>query len=192
MASTKRDQLVDTALQAFYQHGFHATGIDTIIEKAGVARMTLYKHFKSKDALILAVLQRRDERFRTWFMDVVERSGATPAGRLIAMFDALEVWFAGRDFAGCMFINAAAEFADPDHPAHQASAEHKRLMLDYVRGVTRAAGAAAPERLADGLMLLMEGAIVMRHVGGDIEAARRAKEAAMILIDAAGLAGQPR
>lgn len=184
MASAKRDQLVDTALQIFYRDGFHATGIDAIIEKAGVARMTLYKHFKSKDALVLAALRRRDERFRVWFTETVEGLAATPQGRLIALFDALDQWFASTDFAGCMFINAAAEFANPDHPAHQVAAGHKQMLLDYVRGLARAAGVPAPDELADGLMLLMEGAIVMRHVAGDAQAAQRAKRAAQALITA--------
>jgi len=103
MASGKRDHLVDTALELFYKDGLHATGVDKILEEAGVARMTLYNHFKSKDELILATLRRRDEKFRNWFMRAVERLGKTPRGRLLAIFDALEEWFSGKDYCGCMY-----------------------------------------------------------------------------------------
>ncbi len=182
MASGKRDHLVDTALDLFYQDGFHATGVNKILEKAGVARMTLYNHFKSKDELILATLRRRDEKFRNWFMRAVERLGKTPRNRLLAIFDALEEWFSGKDYSGCMFIYASAEFARPDDPIHMAAGEHKNLILKFLRELAVAAGATEPEELADGLMLLMEGAIVMSYVAGDQNAAAHAKKAANMLI----------
>ena len=187
MASGKRDHLIDTALELFYQDGFHATGVEKILKKAGVARMTLYNHFKSKDELILAALRRRDEKFRNWFMRAVERLGKTPRDRLLAIFDALEEWFSGKDYSGCMFINASAEFAHPENPIHMAAGEHKNLILNYLRQLTRTAGAKEPEEIADGLMLLMEGAIVMSYVAGDRRAAARAKNAAKTLIHQACL-----
>jgi len=187
MASAKREHLIDTALEVFNRHGFHATGVDRIIEESGVARMTLYKHFKSKDDLILAALRRRDERFRTWFARAVERRGETPRNRLLAIFDALDEWFSSKSFSGCMFINASAEFADPADPIHRTAAEHKNLMLRYIRDIAEAAGAVDPDELADGLMLLMEGAIVMRYVAGDKTAAARAKTAAEALLQRAEL-----
>ena len=85
---SKRDQLIDTAEELFYQHGFNATGIDKILAEAGVAKMTLYNHFKSKDALIEAALQRRDERFRDWLSAQVESKADTPRERLLGLFDA--------------------------------------------------------------------------------------------------------
>ena len=182
MPGDRRDQLIDTAARLFYRDGYHATGIDKILAEARVAKMTLYKHFKSKDELILATLRRRDEKFRNWFMRTVERLGKTPQGRLLAVFDALEEWFSGKDYSGCMFINASAEFAPPDDPIHMAAGEHKNLILKFLRELTVAAGAAEPEELADGLMLLMEGAIVMSYVAGDQNAAAHAKKAAKMLI----------
>ncbi|MBT3305589.1 MAG: TetR/AcrR family transcriptional regulator [Alphaproteobacteria bacterium] len=182
MASAKREHLVDTALDLFYQGGFHATGVDEIIEKAGVARMTLYNHFKSKDELILATLRKRDKKFRNWFMRTVERLGKAPEGRLLAIFDTLEEWFTGKEYSGCMFINASAEFANPKDPIKMAASEHKNLVLKYVSELAMAAGALRPGELADGIMLLMEGAIVMSYVTGDKKAAARGKKAAKILI----------
>jgi AcrR family transcriptional regulator len=184
MPASRRDHLVETALTLFCRDGFHATGVDRILAESGVAKMTMYKHFRSKDELILATLRRRDELFRNWFMRAVERRAETQRGRLVALFDALEEWFDGGDFTGCMFINASAEFSRSDDPIHAASAEHKRLMLAYVRGLAEAAGADDPDALAYGLTLLAEGAIVMAYVAGDRRAARHAKEAAGTLIEA--------
>ena len=147
--------------------------------------MTLYNHFKSKDELILAVLRLRDERFRNWFMRFVETRAKTPRERLLACFDALGEWFAEPTFSGCMFINAASEFADPDDPIHAACAEHKRLVLNYIRDHAREAGADDPQALAEGLNMLGEGAIVMANVAGDKNSAAKARRAAEVLIDAA-------
>ena len=182
MASGKRDHLIDTALELFCQDGFHATGVDKIIETAGVARMTMYNHFKSKDELILATLRRRDEKFRNGFMRAVERLGRTPKDRLLAIFDALEEWFREDNFSGCMLINAPAEFSGTDDPIHMASAEHKILMRQYFKKLTTEANTDAPDELADELMLLAEGAIVMAYVAGDANAAARAKATAGKLI----------
>lgn len=185
--SAKREQLVDSALKLFSRNGFHATGIDAILDAAGVARMTLYKHFKSKDDLILAALRRRDEQFRAWFQTSVERRAADPRDRLLAVFDAVDEWIAGKAFPGagfwgCTFINASAEFADHDSAAHRAAAEHKRLLLDYVRKLADAAGLDDADEAAREIMLLVEGATVTAQVTGDKSAARRARSVAERLI----------
>ena len=182
MASGKRDHLVETALDLFYNAGFHATGIDKILETAGVARMTLYNHFKSKDELIVAALRRRDEKFRNWFMRAVERLASKPQDRLLAIFDAMEEWFTSDQFSGCMFINASAEFADADDPIHMVAAEHKHLVLRYLQDLAAETDAAEPGELANELMLLMEGSIVMAYVAGDRQTAARAKQAAEKLL----------
>lgn len=187
---SRRDELVDTALRLFYTQGFHATGIDKVLAEAGVAKMTLYKHFRSKDELILATLQRRDEQFRNWLTGEMERASADPRDRLLAMFDALEDWFRGRafeglGFSGCAFINAASEFAELDHPAHRTSAEHKQQIVDYLVTLCTEIGARDPKELAEQLALLKEGAIVTAQVRGMPEAAGTAKSMATTLIDSA-------
>ena len=106
--ASKRDQLIDTALTLFYRDGFTATGIDKILSEAGVAKMTLYKHFRSKEELICAVLHRRDENFRNWLFRRMEDMSDTPGGQLLAMYDALREWFVADGFRGCMFIKASA------------------------------------------------------------------------------------
>lgn len=185
MASARREHLLETALSLFQKEGFHATGIDRIIAAAGVAKMTLYKHFRSKDELILAALRRRDESFRNWFVREVERRARTPRDRLLALFEVLAGWLESDGEGGCMFINAAAEYGDCDHPIHVAAAEHKRLVTGYIRSLAVGAGAADPDRLARQLYILIEGSIVARQVCSRTDAGSDARDAAAILIAAA-------
>ena len=185
MAASRRDDLIDTAVTLFHRDGYHATGIDKILAACGAAKMTLYKHFKSKDELIVAALRRRDEQWRNRFMRAVERHAGTPRERLLAVFDALEECSKGGDLNGCMFVNAAAEFARADDPIHATAAEHKRLVLGYVRDLAEAAGARDPMELAQALRLLIEGAIVVAQVSGDTDAAQRARRVAETLLVAA-------
>jgi len=185
MASTRRDQLIDTALDLFNRDGYHATGIDRILAESGVAKMTLYNHFGSKDGLIQAALARRDARWRAWFRDAVARRAETPRGRLLAVFDALDEWFTGPDFHGCMFIRAAGEYAALDDPIHAGAAAHQRLVLAELRDLTDAAGARHPARLAREIMLLALGAMIATQVNGPVGAGQAAKRAAAVLIEAA-------
>ena len=187
---SKRDDLIDTALRLFYTQGFNATGIDKILAESGVAKMTMYKHFKSKDDLIVAALERRDEQFRDWLTGEMEKASPEPRTKLLAMYDALEIWFTGRafkglGFAGCAFINASGEFSKLDHPAHRIAADHKKKILDYLVELCSAAGAADPVGLAEQLALLKEGAIVTAQVRGLSDAAQIAKSIATGLLDAA-------
>ncbi len=185
--TSRRDHLVETALHLFYQNGFNATGIDKVLAESGVAKMTLYKHFRSKDELILAALQLRDERFRNWLMTEMEKAATNPVDRLLAMFDALEVWFTGKafkglGFCGCAFINAAGEFSQHSHPAHRVAAEHKTRVVEYLSKLCAEAGLVNPSGVAEKLALLKEGAIVTAHVRGMPEAAGLAKEMARQVI----------
>ena len=182
MAQSRRDHLVDTAVALFNREGYHATGIDRILSQAGVAKMTLYKHFRSKNDLILAALRLREDRWLDWFARRVERQATTPAGRLMAVFDALDTWFQRDDFFGCMFIKAAAEYPDLDDPIHTAAAEHHRKVLAYLRELAQAAGAKRPAKLAREMMLLVEGAIAVTQVNGPVGAARQAAKIAEVLI----------
>ena len=185
MASSKRDQLIDTALRLFYENGFHATGIDKVLAESGCAKMTLYKHFKSKDELILAVIRRMDETMRNDLMRGVERRAKSPRERLIALFDILEEWFKRPDFKGCLFMHASGEFPDEDHPVLNACAEHQRRTHNYISEQAAAAGAADPGDVADELMLLIVGSATRSHVTHDPTIAQVAKRAAIKLIDQA-------
>ena len=189
MTSMRRDHLVDTALKLFSRYGFHATGIDRILSESGVAKMTLYKHFKSKDELILAALRRHDELHRRWLTQFIERHAMTPRERMLALFSALGDWFKSGDFVGCCFINATAEYADMESPIHAAAVEHKRMIRAYVLEQAEAAGAKHADELTDQLMLLMEGAIVAAQINGNDTPARHAKAAAEVLIGCALVTG---
>ena len=185
-AASKRDQLIDTALRLFGRDGYHATGIDRILAEAGVARMTLYNQFGSKEELIIAALRRRDADFRTWLRDAVDARAGVPRQRLLALFDVLDAWFKAEatapPFFGCTFINAAAEFSDPDDPVHRQAADHKARVCAYVTELAAAAGAADPEMLARDLLLLMDGAMVGAQVTGDQDAALRARALAATVL----------
>lgn len=183
MRPNKRDELVRKALQVFYRDGFHATGMDKLVAETGVSKTSMYKHFRTKEELILAALRLRDENFRNWFLRRIEELADTPAEQLIASFDALKEWFEEESFRGCMFIKAGAEYQDKDHPIHVQAAEHKRVLLEYFTELARKAGARNPEKLGCQLLLLKEGAIVTAVLLKSCDPAQDAKEAAQVLLD---------
>lgn len=182
MRPTKRDELVQKALQAFYQYGFHATGMDTLVTETGISKTSMYKHFRTKEELILAALQLRDENFRGWLYGRMEALADTPRRQLLAMFDALEEWFAEPGYRGCMFIKASSEYQEASHPIHQQSAEHKRLLESHITELARQAGFSNPGVLARQLLLLKEGAIVTAHLGHTKNPAQDAKAVAERLL----------
>jgi len=193
MRPSKRDELVQKALEVFYQNGFHATGMDMLVKETGISKTSMYKHFRTKEDLILAALRLRDEEFRNWMFRRMKELGTTPRGQLIAMFDALREWFAKDDFRGCMFIKAASEYQEEKDPIYVLAAEHKRMMMSYIRDLADKAGAADPDSLARHLLVLKEGAIVMAHMmkgeywalNPGLNPAMDAKAAAKILLRSA-------
>lgn len=183
MRELPRDRLVGTALRLFSERGFHATGIDTILAEAGIAKMTLYKHFASKDELILATLKRKCDELHPWMAQRVEALARGGRDRLLAIFDALREGCADPKFYGCIFANAAAEFHDVDDPIHAEAYRQKRWTEDFIHGLAVKAGARSPHALALQLCVLIDGAIVLTHLSGDTEPIRQAAAAARILID---------
>ncbi len=181
MRPSKRDELVQKALDIFYREGFHATGMDLLAAETGISKTTMFKHFRSKEELILAVLRLRDQRFRNWLFRRMEQAGP-PRTQLSAMFDALSEWFAAPDFRSCMFIKAASEYPESGHPIHTQAAEHKRLLFLQLEKIAAEAGAENPAALARALLLLKEGAIVTAHLGHEADPAADAKSAASVLL----------
>lgn len=173
-----RERILDAASVAFYRQGIRAVGVDAVIADAGVAKATLYRHFASKDALVQVFLERRDRRWREWFVGAVERLGPDPADRPLAVFDALGEWFGSDDFRGCAFINAAVEITDPAHPARDAVREHERRLAEYLALVCEEADLVDPSAAAAALFLLVEGAIVCALIEGGSGAAARGRAAA--------------
>jgi AcrR family transcriptional regulator len=184
---TGRERLVAAAVELFYRHGFGAVGIDRVIAAAGVTKTTFYKHFESKDDLMVAAVRRRDEwESAAWDRAVRKLAGDDPAAQFLAVLDVLDVWFNDPDFRGCMFLNTAAEFPNPHDPVHRAAADYKRRKRDHFRDLARAAGAgpAEAETFADCFTVLIEGALVLRQAHGRNDAARVIRPAVEQLLGA--------
>lgn len=181
-STPKREHLLETAFQLFYRDGFHAVGIDRILAEAGLAKMTLYHHFKSKEALIVAALERRGGQIRAARAAAQAAAGPAPAARLRALFEAYGQWFGSPDFNGCGFIRAIAEYPEADSPVHQAAMAEKRELISTLERLLTELGRPAPAILAPQLYLLIEGAIVSAHTFGDPTAARHARDAALVLV----------
>lgn len=185
MTASRRDQLVQTAVDLFYSNGYHATGIEKILTTAGVSKPTLYRHFDSKNELIVAALQKWDDDSRTWLEEEVDKRASTPRERLLAVFDAYHDWFREEGFQGCMFMNAIVEYPEQDNPIHLAALEHKRFVTAYMRDLLHDGGTADADELADQLMILLEGAIVTAHANGNSDAGPRARTMAEKILDGA-------
>lgn len=182
-APSARERILAAAYELFSRRGIRAVGTDEVIERAGVARATLYRHFATKNDLVLAVLERREELWTHGLIGEQSRQrGNTPEEQLLAIFDVMHEWFQLRDgFEGCSFINVLLELG-PDHPAGQASIEHIDHVRDIVRQRAVAAGLTEVEEFASSWHLLMKGAIILAAVG-DLDAALRARKMASALLD---------
>lgn len=182
MRPNKRDELVRKALDVFYAKGFHATGMDTLVKETGVSKTSMYKHFRTKEELIAAVLDLRDEEFRSWLFTRMTELAETPRGQLLAMFTALNEWFEQPEFAGCMFVKASAEFQDHAHPLYRQSTKHKQLILDHLAELADHAGAAVPRKLARQLLTLKEGATALAAMSATPSPATDALATAQLLV----------
>ena len=178
-----RDRLLDAASELFYEHGVHTVGIDTIIERAGVAKATLYSTFGSKEELVRAYLDARHASRRTAVLAEMERHG-DPSNKLLAVFDVLLATVKQRGFRGCAFANASAE-SEPDSAAAEVTREARRWLLGVIAEQTAALGVADPAGLARQLTLLYDGALAQSRLDRGPAAATAAKTAAEVLIDAA-------
>lgn len=178
-----RDRLLDTASELFNRDGYHAVGIDTIVERSGVAKMTLYRHFPSKDDLIAAYLERANVEFQGWLDGELARV-EDPKAKLVTAFEATATLATSPRCLGCTFQAAASEFPELEHKGHQVAADHKRRVLERLSGLAREAGLRDPEGLAAQLLLLMDGAWVAARMFGPDNHAGTVVEAARTLIDA--------
>ena len=178
-----RERILGEASALFYRRGINNVGIDEIVVRSGVAKMSLYNHFGSKEGLVLEFLGREEERWWAWLETELEQRSDTPGGRLLAVFDALGEWFASPDFRGCAFINAAVEIADTNHPIHEACRVHWQRLRTYLLGFAQDAGIADPEATSEQLSLLVEGAIVAALLERTTAPARRARRIAESILD---------
>jgi AcrR family transcriptional regulator len=177
-----RERILDASYELFSQRGVRGVGVHEVIERASVANATLYRHFPSKDELVLAFLELREQRWTRGLVEAeAQRRGSDPEERLLAIFDVFDEWFHRDDFEACSFINVLLEMG-PQHPAGNASVEY----LDHIRSIVRRfadeAGLRDTESFAHSWHILMKGSIVSA-AEGDVEAARRGKAMARLLID---------
>jgi len=181
----KREHLVEVATELFNRCGYHASGVDQVIADSGIAKTTLYRHFRTKEDLIVAVLQRIDVQYREGMRVAVDRLARKPIDKLLATFDVLEDWFRGKTFYGCPFMSAASEYNVRNSPVFQEVVLHKRLMIAYFEELARAAGLSEPARIAAQINILHEGATAVVQINGDPAMARLAKAIATQLVEAA-------
>jgi AcrR family transcriptional regulator len=177
-----RERILETAYELFSRRGIRDVGIDELIERAGVAKATLYRQFPSKDDLVLAFLERREQRWTLEFVEAESRlRGPTPEEQLLAIFDAFDEWFRREDFEACSFINTLLEMG-AQHPAGKASIRHLQNIRSLVQRLAEEAGLRDTASFAESFHVLMKGSIVSA-AEGDFEAAHRAKAMARSLID---------
>jgi AcrR family transcriptional regulator len=177
-----RERILDSAYELFSRRAIRDVGIDEVIERAGVAKATLYRHFPSKDDLVLAFLERREERWTVaWVEAEARRRGSTPEEQLLAIFELFDEWFHRDDFEACSFINVLLEMG-PAHPAGQASVRHLSSIRSIVGRLAEEAALRDPDSFARSWHILMKGSIVSA-AEGDAEAAQRARSMARLLIE---------
>lgn len=181
-----RERILKTAYDLFAHNGTRSVGIDTIIAKSGVAKMSLYRHFRSKQDLVLCFLERREALWtEDWLRRDVESRSGGPETQLLAIFDVFDAWFHTEDFEGCSFINVLLEYP-PGDPLHEAAAVQLAHIRGFLQGLARQARLADIEAFADTWHILMKGSIVAAGEGNR-QAAKRAQTAARAV-----LAGWPR
>jgi AcrR family transcriptional regulator len=183
-AGSARERILDTAFRLFYAYGPRGVGVDTVIAESGVAKATLYKHFPSKDDLVLAYLDKVDQAWFGALRAAARDAGDDPRAQLVGMFDALTGACRREGYHGCAFINTAAESA-AGSPVHARTVEHKNVVRAWVTDLARRAGAAEPELLARQLTLLLDGGLAGGVLDADPAVAEAAKRTARAVVDAA-------
>jgi AcrR family transcriptional regulator len=181
-STQSRQQIMDAAADLFYREGYRAVGVDTIVAASGVGKMTLYRHFASKEELIEAYLHDADARFWGWFDAVTAPFAGRPRQQLEAFFAAVAALAGQPACYGCPFLNAVVDFPAPDHPGHQVAVANKQAVRARFAELAAAAGAGAPELLADQLFLLMDGAFMAVRTFGPAGPAQQVAEGARLLL----------
>jgi len=179
-----RQRLLTAASELFYDNGICATGVSAVAEGAGVTKMTLYAHFPSKDDLVAAYLEDSDRRWRE-FLEERLSGYEDSRDRLLAVCDAYREYFTAREMRGCAFVNCAAEFPDPDHPARRVIRWHKAGVRERIRDLAAEAGAEDPATLAERLFVVLEGAYVTGALEGETGVLDRSRAFFVELVEAA-------
>jgi len=185
--SSARERIDHAAYELFSRHSIRTIGVDTVAARAGVAKMTLYKHYPSKDQLALAFLRRREELWtRSWLQAEMERLGATPGAKLLAVFDLFEAWSRRPDFEACAFTKALLEHADARHPVRVAVRGHIATIRAFLVELAKEAGTRNPARFAQQWQVLMIGCLIAAYAG-EADAVRNARKVGRLLLESEGL-----
>lgn len=183
--SAPKDKLFQTAARLFYQQGYRAIGVDTLAAESGIGKMTLYRHYPSKDDLIVAYLEDSNEVFWSNFERAIQ-AAPTAREKLLAFFQALENYTTSSECYGCPFLNVAAEYPEPGYVGHQVAMAQKQAVRARFKELANEAGARQSEVLANALLLLMDGAYMSARMFGGSPGSPGGSvaEAARLLIDA--------
>lgn len=181
LMSLLKSKILDVATDLFQTRGINSTGVDTIVAVAGTTKMTLYKHFGSKEDLILEVLKSGHQDFLTWISEKL--STKKPEEKIYKLFDYIEEWVNNPNFRGMGFIKASAEFPNEENAVHQLSSAQSRQFKQLIAGLASEAGIKDADNLALQLSLLFEGAAQAEQMKRGSSAMKYAKKAAKILID---------
>jgi AcrR family transcriptional regulator len=179
-----RARILDTACTLFYQHSVRAVGVDLVVEKAGVAKTSLYRHFGTKDDLVAAFLKREDEDFWGTWDRIAEKYADDAAAELDAHLEWIGKRVGRPNYRGCPQLNVAAEFPEIDHPARKVATAHKRQMRKRLKNIAERLSIAVPDELAGQLSLLLNGAFVSSQIFKAGEATPLLRRAAHALIEA--------
>ncbi|MBH0024962.1 TetR/AcrR family transcriptional regulator [Salinibacterium sp. SWN248] len=163
--SVAGQRILDAAGDLFYSRGITAVGVDLIAEHSGVTKRTLYNQFGSKDQLVVAYLEEREQRWQLLVRETIA-AAESPIEAVLAPLEAQRIWNQNNP-RGCAFINALAELPDPTHPAHVVATKQKQWLIDLFLELATAAGCSAPDTLATQLLVLHEGALVTQQLSLD-------------------------
>lgn len=185
-SNSARERILTTATELFSREGYRAVGTDTIIERSGVAKMTLYRHFAAKNDLICSYIEKTIEDLWTLFGQAINKHPDSPKEQLVTFFEMLALQVADPGFYGCSCLNAAVEFPQLDHPAHQLALQHKQDVRAHFLHLAEQAEVRHPDVLADQLLLLMNGMLMQGRMQGPTNLVAPVVQAVKALIDARG------
>jgi AcrR family transcriptional regulator len=184
MATDTRDKLVEAGIELFYQHGFHAVGLDRILQEVGVTKTTFYNHFESKEDLIRSAIEEQGVRVRSQMNAGVDRLGnGDPRLRLLAVFDVLGEMFHEATCRGCLAINALVEFPGPHDDVHRTARKIKTAMREFYRQLAEAAGVVDSAPSTDDFVMLVDATIIAHQTHGHPQAAARGRKIAEMLLE---------
>jgi AcrR family transcriptional regulator len=181
-SESARERVLTASYELFRRQGTSNVGVDAVVEYSGVAKTSLYRHFRSKQELVAAFLERREQLWTIdWLKSETCRRAASPADRLLAIFDVFSDWFQSEDFDGCSFINVLLEYPSR-HPSRRQAGIHLANIRTFLKTLATEAGIKDPQTFADTWHIMMKGAIVAACEGGR-DAARKTKVVASLFLD---------